>query len=96
MRREGKEEGAIKDVARRFHRLIRLHSKAKREQLMSRLNLEAGKARQECAKNFWRFAAKIVDGKDESPAPAFSAREAESFFKHVYSTTPRLLHGMAS
>ena len=52
MRREGKEEGAIKEVARRFHRLIRLHSKAKREQLRSRLNLEAGKARQECAKNF--------------------------------------------
>lgn len=76
-------------MARRFHHLIRLHSKAKREQLRSQLNLEAGKARQDCAKNFWKFAVKILDEKDESPAPAFSAEDVESFFKQVYSTKPK-------
>lgn len=89
-RRQGKEEGVIREVARRFHQLIRLHSKAKRVQLRSWLNLEAGKARQQCAKNFWRFAAQILDGKDESPEPAFSAGVAEAFFKKVYSTAPEL------
>ena len=88
-KREGKEKGTIKEIATKFHQLIRLHSKAKREQLRSRLNLEAGKARQECAKNFLRFAAKIFDGEDETPEPAFSAEDAESFFKEVYSTSPR-------
>ena len=44
-RREGKDEGVIKEVARKFHQLIRLHSKAKREQMRARLNLEARKAR---------------------------------------------------
>jgi hypothetical protein len=43
-RREGRDEGVIKEVATKFHRLIRLHSKAKREQLRARLKLEAGKA----------------------------------------------------
>lgn len=89
-RREGRQEGVIKDVARRFHQLIRLHSKAKRVQLRSKLNLEAGKARQECAKRFWKFAAKLLDGEEESPEPAFSAEEAESFFTEVYSSARRV------
>ena len=32
-KREGKEEGVIKEIARKFHKLIRLHSRAKKEQL---------------------------------------------------------------
>ena len=71
VRREGKEEGIIKEVARRFHQLIRLHSKAKKEQMRSRLNLEAGKAgkaRQECARSFWKFAAKVLDGRVSQPS----------------------------
>ena len=89
VRREGKEEGIIKEVARRFHQLIRLHSKAKKEQMRSRLNLEAGKARQECARSYWKFAAKVLDGREETPEPAFSAEEGESFFKKVYSSLPK-------
>ena len=44
-KREGRQEGVIKDVARRFHQLIKLHSKTKRDQLRSRLNLEAEEGR---------------------------------------------------
>ena len=76
-------------MARKFHQLIRLHSKAKREQMRARLNLEARKARQECAKCFWRFAATVLDGREESPEPAFSADKAESYFREVYSSSPR-------
>ena len=56
---------------------------------MARLNLEAGKARRECVRCFWKFAAKILDGRDELPEPDFSAEEAESFFREVYSSSPR-------
>ena len=88
-RKDGKEDGIIKDIAQKFHKLIRLHSKAKKEQLKARLNLEAGKVRRECAKNFWRYAAKILDGKDDSIKPSFSAKDAEAYFGQVYSSPPR-------
>ena len=88
-RREGRDECVIREVARKFHTLIRIHSKTKREQLKAQFKLEAGKARRECARCFWRFTAKILDDSDESPEPTFSAEEAEAFFKKAYSCSPR-------
>ena len=63
--------------------MTRLHSKAKREQLRSQLNLETGKARLQ--RPFGNLQH-IFDGEDESPALGSSAEEAKSFFKQVYST----------
>ena len=51
VRKDGKEDSIIKDMAQKFHKLIRLHSKAKKEQLKARLNLEAGTARRVRQKN---------------------------------------------
>ena len=86
--KEGKEDDIIKDIARKFHKMIRLHSRAKKEQLKARLNLEAGKARLECARNLWRYAAKILDGEEDLIEPSFSVKDAEEFFKKVYSRPP--------
>ena len=85
-KREGEETGIIQALARKFHSLIRLHSKTKKEQLKTQLNLEARKARRECAKSFWRFAAKVLDGEGDSVAPSFSVEEAERYFREVYSS----------
>ena len=52
-RREGRDKCVIREVARKFHTLIRIHSKTKRVQLKARFKLEAGKARRECARCFW-------------------------------------------
>ena len=77
--KDGKEDDIIKDVARKFHKLIRFHSRTKKEQLKARLSLEAGKARLECAKNLWRYAAKILDGEEDLIQPSFSVEDAEAF-----------------
>ena len=89
-RRESQEEIVIQEIAKQFYKLIRMHSKAQKVSLRSRANLEARKARSECAKSLWRFAAKILD--DDRPTnttPAFSSQTAESFFKNVYSSAPK-------
>ena len=88
-RREGKDDHVIRELARKFYQLIRLHSKTKQEQLRAKVRLEAGKARQECARSFWRFAAKILDDRENSPEPTFTAENAESYFREVYSSSPR-------
>ena len=36
-----------------------------------------------------RESSQDFDGKDETPEPTFSAEDAESFFREVYSTSPR-------
>ena len=57
-RREGRDECVIREVARKFHTLITIHSKPKREQLKARFKLEAGKARWEFARCFFEVWSK--------------------------------------
>ena len=76
-RKEKQDEKAILDLAKKFQLLLRLHSKTK-------------KAWSECAKSFWKFAAKILDGKHSSTVdPGFTFQTAETFFKDIYSSNPR-------
>ena len=85
---ERKGNDMIHNLARKLYALIRLHSKMKKEQLKAKLNLEARKARRECTRSIWKFAAKILDGENDSVTPTFSP-EAESYFKRVYSSSPK-------
>ena len=43
-RREGQDELVIKEIAKQFHKFIRMHSKAQKVSLRSRANTEARKA----------------------------------------------------
>ena len=80
----------ILDLAKKFQLLLRLHSKTKKPSLKTRANLEAKKPRSECAKSFWKFAAKIRDNEHSSNVnPAFTSQTAETFFKDIYSSNPR-------
>ena len=89
-RREGQDEVAIRNHAKEFHKLLRLHSKENKAQLKTKFRIEALKARKECAKSFWRFAAKILDGEDGNcTTPTFSAKAAETYFTEVYSCEPK-------
>lgn len=89
-RKEKQDEQAILDLAKKFQLLLRLHSKTKKASLKTRANLEAKKARSECAKSFWKFAAKILDDKHSSTVdPGFTSQTAETFFKDIYSSNPR-------
>ena len=60
-RREDQDELVIQEIAKQFHNLTRMHSKAQKVSLRSRAYLETRKARSECDKSLWRFAAKILD-----------------------------------
>ena len=75
----------IQQLAQKFYRLVRLHSAEKKLLLKSKCRLEALKARRECSRAFWRYAAKVLDGESESVVPQFDGRRAEEFFTEVYS-----------
>ena len=75
----------IQELARKFYQLVLLHSAEKKIVLQSKSRLEAFKARRECSRNFWRYAAKVLDREGESIAPEFDAQRAEEFFTQVYS-----------
>ena len=53
LRREGQDNLVIQEIAKQFHKLIRMYSKAQKVSLRSKANLEARKARRECAKSLW-------------------------------------------
>ena len=82
-KRDGLDENTVRMVAQEFHRLLSLHSKESRLSAKSRAKMEALKVRRLCAKSFWRFAARILDGDEISVNPTFTADEAESFFREV-------------
>ena len=85
-RREGQDNLVIQETAKQFHKLIRMYSKAQKVSLRFKANLEARKARRECAKSLWQFAAKILDDDGSSnTTPAFNSKTAESFFTNAYS-----------
>ena len=75
----------IQQLAQKFYHLVRLHSAEKKLLLKSKCRLEALKARRECSRAFWRYAAKVLDGERESIVPQFDGRRAEEFFTEVYS-----------
>ena len=80
----------IQEMAKQFHKLIRMHSKAQKVSLRTRVNLEARKARSECAKSLWRFAAKILDDEgSNNVTPAFNSQTAETFFTNTYSSNTK-------
>ena len=60
--------------------------------LNARMNLEARKARRDCAKHFWLFASRVLDGKGDPVESSFSAEDAVSFFSEFYSSSPRQFH----
>ena len=76
------------NLARRFYQLVRLHSAEKKILLKSKCRLEALKARRECSKAFWNYAAKVLDGEDEKVSPAFDAQHAAEFFTRIYAAGP--------
>ncbi len=89
-RSENQDGLMIQELAKKFHNLIRKHSKARKESLKTRVNLEAGKARRECGKSFWHFAAKLLDDEGtDGVTPAFGPQTAETFFHNVYSSNTR-------
>ena len=52
-RREGQDNLVIQEIAKQFHKLIRMYSKVQKASLRFKANLEARKARRECAKSLW-------------------------------------------
>ena len=51
--RRGQDNLVIQEIAKQFHKLIRMYSKAQKVSLRSKANLEARKARRERAKSLW-------------------------------------------
>ena len=81
-------ESNIGLLAQEFYHLVRLHSAEKRLHLKSRCRLEALKARGECNKSFWKFAEKLFDAECVGVEPQFGAKQAEEYFRKVYSADP--------
>jgi len=63
--------------------------RSKKASLQAKVNLEAFKARRECARSFWRFASNLLDKEESSKSPSFNQETAETFFTKVYDSHPK-------
>ena len=93
--RKAKREGASDDVtqplAANFLSLLRRHSQLCRDSSIRLREKEAKVAREECSRNFWKFAKNLLGkGCTAQTSPAFTASTAHSFFSEVYQSSPRL------
>ena len=87
-KREGASDDIIQSLAANFLSLLRQHSRLSRESSTRLKHKEAGVAREESHRNFWRFAKNLLDeGSTSQISPAFSASTAHSFFSEVYDST---------
>lgn len=82
------DSSVIQELARNFYRLVRLHSAEKKILLKSKCRFEALKARRECSKAFWCYAAKLLDDVGDSVSPTFDASKAEEYFTRIYAAGP--------
>ena len=87
--RQGEDESTIQSLTGKFLSLLREHSRLKRESSRRLKHKEASIAREECHRNFWRYAKDLLDGSSTSRVtPVFSASEASFFFTNVYKSSP--------
>ena len=89
VKRNNSSEEAIRTCAGEFLSLLREHSRLKKAS-ESRLGAsEAKAARQQCHRNFWRYARELLDKKlTPSISPTFSEQTAHDFFTKEYSSQP--------
>ena len=52
-KRDNQGELVIQELAKKFYKLIRMHSKAQKASLRVKASLEAKKVRHECVKSLW-------------------------------------------
>ena len=74
---------AIREISKKFHQLLCQHNKESKAQSRILFRSKAQKDRKNCSKNFWRFAAQVLD-EDES-----SDYVAGGYFKDVYRSEDR-------
>ena len=88
-KRDGANSSDIQSLAANFLSLLRQHSRLKRDSSNRLQHKEARLAREECHRNFWKFARGILDGGGTSQiSPSFSASTAHSYFSEVYQSAP--------
>ena len=91
--RKAKKDGMgcndIQSLAANFLSLVRQHSHLKRVSCNRLKHKEAGLAREQCHRNFWKFAKGLLDGGATSQIrPSFSPSTAHSFFSKEYQSAP--------
>ena len=91
-KRSSKDPQVIQDLANTFHYYLRQFSKAKKAERKSLQECNHLRARRDCAKKFWKFAAQTLDHNKEDIQPAFQKEVAEEFFATSYSSEPRVFH----
>ena len=88
----GLSADSIRSLASKFHLLLRQYAQTNRSLCKSVSKNKVEYDRKECAKHFNTFAAKVLDGDDNllSAEPGFDAATAESYFREVYHSEPRV------
>ena len=83
---------AVKDLANKFHQYLRQHNRARRAESNKFQRKQEMKARKECAKNFWSFAARVLEEEEDKndTQPTFERDVAEQFFSSTYSSVPKV------
>ena len=90
-RREGESVSTVQSLSGKFLSPLRHNSRLKRESSRRCQAKEASAAREDCHRNFWRYAKGLLDGNTTSQtSPKFSASAAHSYFSEVYECRPHL------
>ena len=91
-RRSSTDPQVIQHLANTFHQCLQQFSRARKAERKSLQECKQLRARRDCAKNFWKFAAQTLDVNNEDIQPAFQKEAAEEFFTTSYSSEPRVFH----
>lgn len=85
--REGFPQEQIQSLARNFFDLVR-QSRLKRKSQQAGERTSARRPRQDCFRNFWKFASELLDDDQASRVPPqFSMTQAHEFFTNTYQSS---------
>ena len=73
-----------RQIVRKYHTSLRKSNK-------SASRVDISRVRKECARSFWKFVSKVLDGDETSSnsKPSFESSSAQVFFTRIYSSHPR-------
>ncbi len=87
-KRDESDTERVHALAGKFLSLLREHSRLKRISARKYIYNEGKLAREQCHKNFWRYAKSLLDDNTTSQVnPEFSAESARAYFSEVYKSS---------
>ena len=84
--RSNQPRDVILQLASKYHKLVRQHSKIRRDHIQADLLHRMKFEQHKCARNIWKYCENLLDeNKSGQINPSFTKDQAQDFFETVYS-----------